>query len=245
MAIKAVSSKMLLSFRMENIDSLFPGFMLGDFAVMHGLSSVLPLSLLLAVKAQLPYQLGGLESNTVFIDGGNTFRLYHTSRLARLHGLSPKKVLSRIFISRAFTAHQMTAIILEKLEETVKRFNVKFVILSDLTGLYLDKDIQPEESRDVFTHIATYLSRFAEQTSSIVLATCPQHYYSRRNVFFHAVACGRSNVAIAIHKKQGSRVGQQFILEKHPVFRLGSADFPSENLTLNDFDERVNDGEDG
>jgi len=237
MALKAASSQMLLSFHMENIDSLFPGFMLGDFAVMYGLSSVLPLALLLAVKAQLPYQLGGLESNTVFVDGDNTFRLYRTSRIARLHGLSPMKVLSRIFISRAFTAHQMTAIILEKLEETVKKFDAKFVIVSDLTSLYLDKGIQPEEARDVFTHVATYLSRLAEQTSSIVLATCPPHYYSRRNAFFHAVACSRSNVTIAIRKKQGSCVGQQFVLEKHPVFRLGSVDFPSENLTLNDFDK--------
>jgi hypothetical protein len=236
-AIKSTSSQMLLSFNMKNIDTLFPGFMLGDFALMHGLSSVLPLSLLLAVKAQLPYQLGGLESSTVFVDGGNTFQLYRTSRIARLNGLSPRKVLTRIFISRAFTAHQMTAIILEKLEETVKKFDAKLVILSDFTGLYLDKDIQPEEAKSIFTHVATYLSRFAEQAKVVVLATCPPHYYSRRNAFFHAVACSRSNVTISIQEKRLSCAGQQFVLEKHPLLRPGSVDFPSENLKLNDFDE--------
>jgi hypothetical protein len=73
--IKPTSAEALLSLNMEDIDALFPGFMVGDFAVMYGLPSVLPLSLLLAVRAQLPGQLGGLESNTVFVDGGNTFQL--------------------------------------------------------------------------------------------------------------------------------------------------------------------------
>jgi hypothetical protein len=131
----------------------------------------------------------------------------------------------------------MTSIILEKLEETVERFGAKVVILSDFAGLYLDKDIQANESREVFAQVAAYLSRFAEQTSTIVLATCLPHYYSRLNAFLHAVACGRSNVTIAIVKKPGSRFAQQFVLEKHQLFRLGSADFPSENLTLSDFDE--------
>ena len=228
---------MLLSFNMKNIDTLFPGFILGDFALMYGLPSVLPLSLLLAVRVQLPYQLGGLEASTIFVDGGNTFQLYRTSRIARVNGLSPRKVLSRIFISRAFTAHQMTAIVLEKLEETVKRFDAKLVILSDFTGLYLDKDIQPEEAKSVFGHVVTYLSRFAEEAKVIVLATCLPHYYSRRNAFFHAVACSRSNVTVSVRKKQGSCARQQFVLEKHPLFRPGSVDFPSENLTLNDFEE--------
>jgi hypothetical protein len=97
--------------------------MLGDFAVIHGLPSILTLSLLLAVRAQLPYELGGLESDVIFVDGGNTFRLYKVSRLAKLHKLSLRKTLQRIFIPRAFTAHQMMSIILEKLEE--KSSNIK------------------------------------------------------------------------------------------------------------------------
>jgi len=50
----------------------FPGFALGDFAVLQG-SSVLSLASLWCVKAQLPTQLGGLQSSVIFIDGGNTF----------------------------------------------------------------------------------------------------------------------------------------------------------------------------
>jgi hypothetical protein len=234
--VKPISSKALLSFNMENIDTIFPGFMLGDFAIVHGLPSVLTLSLLLAVRAQLPYQLGGLESSVVFVDGGNTFRLYKVSRLARLHHLKPRNVLQRIFISRAFTAHQMTSIILDKLEEAVTRYDARLLIISDFQGLYLDKDIPPEESREVFTQVAAYLSKFAEDKSVIVLATCLPHGYSRRSAFFDAVLCARSNVTISIGKRPTYPFEKQFTLQKHPMFKLATVDFQSENLTLKDFE---------
>jgi len=233
--IKPIASQALLSFNMENIDSLFPGFMLGDFAVLYGLPSVVALSLLLAVRTQLPYQLGGLESNVIFVDGGNTYRLYRVSRLARLNHLRPRNALQRIFISRAFTAHQMTSIILDKLEEATTRYDAKLVIISDFQGLYLDKDIPPEESKEVFIQVTAYLSRFAEEKNVIVLATCPPHYCSRRNAFFHAVACARSNVTMSVSNKSSYPFVKQFTLEKHPILKLGSADFPCENFTLNDF----------
>jgi hypothetical protein len=235
--IKTVSSQALLSFNIQNVDCLFPGFIPGDFAIIHGLPSVLTLSLLLAVRAQLPYQLGGLESSAVFIDGGNTFRLYKVSQLARLHHLRPRNVLQRIFISRAFTAHQMTSIILDKLEESVTKYDAKLVIISDFQGLYLDKDLPPEESREIFSQVTAYLSKLAEEKSVILLATCLPHGYSRRSAFFHAVACARSNVTISIKKRSAYPFEEQFTLEKHPLFKLGSVDFPIENLTLNDFAE--------
>jgi len=227
----------MLSFNMQNIDSLFPGLTLGNFAVLYGSPSVLSLSLLLAVKAQLPYQLGGLESSAVFVDGGNTFRLYEVSRMAQLHHLQPRQVLQRIFISRAFTAHQMTSIILEKLEETITRYHAKLAIISDFAGLYLDKDIPAEESKEVFSQVSTYLSKLAQENRVIILAACPPHYCSRRSAFFHAVACARSNVTISIRRKSVYPFVQQCVLEKHPIFKLGHTDFPSEDLTLNDFEK--------
>jgi len=234
-AVQTVSSPATLSFNMQNIDSVFPGFMPGDFAAIYGLHQVLSLSLRLAVRAQLPCQLGGLESSVVFVDGGNTFRLYKVSRMARQHSLRPRDVLKRIFISRAFTMHQMTSIILEGLEEATRKYDAKLAIISDFEGLYLDRDTPPEESREVFKQVAAYISEFAKKKNMIVLATCPPHYYSRPSLFLHTIACARSNVAISITKKPTYPFGKQFTLEKHPVFQLGRADFPSDCLTLNDF----------
>lgn len=233
--VKTISSQVLLSFNIQNIASLFPGFMTGDFALVYGSPFVLSLSLLLAVRAQLPYQLGGLESNTIYIDGGNTFRLYEASQLARLHQLKPREVLDKILISRAFTVHQMTTLIFEKLEEAVKKYRSKFVILSDYERLYLDKDIEPEESKELFIQTTSYLLKFAEENGVIILATCLPHYWSRREVFLHSVVCSRSIVTIAITRKSTYPHDKQFVLEKHPIYKLGTVDFPPENLTLKDF----------
>jgi hypothetical protein len=218
---------------MPSIDDLFGGFAEGDFAVLYGVPTVLDLSFLLAVRAQLPFQLGGLETNVVFVDGGNSFKLYQVSRLAQLHQLDPKQVLERIYISRAFTAYQMTSLILEKLKESV-RLRSKLVIISDVTGLYLDDDIPPREAKEVFSQLTLYLSRFSQENGLIVIATCLPHYDSRQDSFFRAIACGRANVALSV---KPSKFGERLFLEKHSSFCLGYTEFSSENLTLDQFME--------
>jgi hypothetical protein len=217
---------------MLNIDDLFPGFAAGDFALLQGTSAVLPLSSLLCVRAKLPNQLGGLGTDVVFVDGGNTFRLYQVSRIAQIHQFDPRQALERIYISRAFTAHQLTSIVFESLKDIVDRFNAKLVVISDIAGLYLDKDVQAEEAKRVFSRLVAYLSTFAEENRLTILATYPPHPRSRRNSFLHAFACGRANVVISI---RSFKHGQEFVLEKHLRFALGRVEFPSENLTLTEF----------
>jgi hypothetical protein len=123
-SVKPSTAKPLLSLNMQGVDELFPGFAAGEFAVLHGSSSIISLTSLLCIRAQLPMQLGGLGGNVVFVDGGNTFRLYDIARLAQLHQLNPTETLRHIFISRAFTAYQLTSLIMEKLEETIKTFGL-------------------------------------------------------------------------------------------------------------------------
>lgn len=200
--------------------------------MLYGTSAILPLSSLLCVRAQLPNQLGGLGTNVVFVDGGNTFRLYQVSRIAQAHQMDPRQVLKRIYISRAFTAHQLTSIVFERLKDAVDKFNAKVVVISDIVGLYLDKDVHAEEAKRVFSQLLTYLSAFAEKNQLILIATYPLHHRSRRNSFLHTLACGKAKVVISVRP---SKYGQEFVLEKHPRFTLGRAEFPSENLTLSDF----------
>jgi len=232
--VRSLPSQALLTLNISSLEDLFRGFAIGDFAVLYGSPNVQPLSSLLCVRAQLPNQLGGLGTDVVFIDGGNAFRLYQISQIAQLHQLDPKQVLKRIYISRAFTAYQMTSIILENLKETVTRFSAKLVIISDIAGLYLDNDIPAEEARSVFSKLAAYLPMFAKENKLIIIATYPPHPQSKRNMFLHALTCGRANVVISIRPL---KYGQEFALEKHPRFLLGHTEFPSENLTLNEFME--------
>jgi hypothetical protein len=231
---KTLSAQPLLALNMRNINQLFPGFAVGDFAVLYGSPSVLSLSSLLCVRAQLPNQLGGLGSDVVFVDGGNTFRLYQVTRLAQLHQLNPREVLERIYISRAFTAYQTTSLIMEKLKETVKRYDAKLVIISDIAGFFLDQDIPDEEARRIFSQVNAYLSTFAKENQLILIATYPPHQDTRRNNFLHTLTCGRANVVVSLRQ---TKYDCELVLEKHPRYVLGSAEFPSENLTLTEFME--------
>jgi hypothetical protein len=232
MLAKTMIPQVLFTLNMRNITELFPGFAAGDFAVLYGSQSVLSLTSLLCVRAQLPSQLGGLSSNVVFVDGGNTFRLYQVARLAQLHQLDPRQTLERIYISRAFTAYQMTSLIMDYLKDAVERFSAKLVVISDIAGLFLDKDVPDEEARRVFSQVTAYLSNFARENQLILLAPYPPHQNGRRNLYLHALTCGRANMVIALRQTKYDR---EFALEKHPHFVLGSAEFPSDKLTLTEF----------
>jgi hypothetical protein len=232
--VETVKSKPRLSLNMRNINQLFPGFAIGDFAVLCGSNSVLSLSSLLCVRAQLPPQLGGLGSNVVFVDGGNTFRPHEIARLARLHQLDPKQTVERVYLSRAFTAYQMTALILNKLKATIKGYDAKLAIISDIAGFFLDKAVPEDEARRVYSQVIAFLSNFAEKNHIALIVTCPPHQEAKRNSFLRAVTCERANVVISLNQTKYER---EFILEKHPRYLSGVAELPSETLTLEHFIE--------
>ena len=224
----------LFPLKMRNVDDLFPGFAEGDFAVLHGSHAIQSIVTLLSIRSQLPPQLGGLGSNVVYIDGANTFRLYQTTRLARLFHLDPKQALDRIYISRAFTAYQMTSLVLQKLEDAVKSCNAKLVIISDIPAMFLDKDVEEEEAKRIYSQVITRLAKFAKESQTIIVTTYLPHADTPRNMYLHALATGRANIVIAFNQ---TRYDQEVILEKHPTFTLGSAELPTEILPITAFME--------
>jgi hypothetical protein len=230
--IELTLSKPKLSLNLKNIDEFFPGFMEGDFGVIHGSWSVATLTSLLCVRAQLAKQLGGLGGNIVFVDGGNSFNLYQVAKLARVHHLNPRQVLEGIHISRAFTAYQVTALVLHKLKEAVKQFDAKLVVISDIAGFFLDKDVDDEEAKRVFSQVTVYLSNFARENKVVLLATLLPHKDYKRNCYLQALLSARANVVLSLRQTKYSRA---VALEKHPYLNLGSFELPTNHLTLLDF----------
>ena len=225
-------SEPCLSLGFDTIDRLFSGFMLGDFAVILGSSAVNSLLPSVCVRAQLPYQLGGLETNVLFVDGANSFRLYDTSHVAQMWELDPKHVLERIYVSRAFTAYQLVSIILDKLQTAVTKYDSKVVIVSNLSQLFLDKDIPKKEAEQLFNQLTDYLSAFAEENQVILIVTHRPCRWSKRTKFFKQTLCESANVVLSIKK---SNQIPYFALEKHPFLQLGRTEFPSSKCTLLDF----------
>ncbi|HQU14186.1 MAG TPA: hypothetical protein PKV70_08040, partial [Thermodesulfobacteriota bacterium] len=61
--------------------------------------------------------------NVVAVDGGNRFDPYEIGKAAKALGGDAKEVLSRIRVSRAFTCHQMEALLTRRLPEALSRFD--------------------------------------------------------------------------------------------------------------------------
>jgi hypothetical protein len=232
--LEHVSPQLRLSLNIENVDCLFSGFMFGDFAVLHGSSAVQSLLTRLCVRAQLPYQLGGLETTVLFVDGSNSFRLYDVSAFAQSCALDPREVLGNIFVSRAFTAYQLTSLIFEQLQHAIEDYNSKFVVLSNLAQLYLDSDVPKKEAQQLFLQLTAFLAEFAKKNRVILVVTHPPDFWSKHSRFFKEVLCCRSDLVASVRK---FRSRYYFVLEKHPVFKLGKAEFPCGEITLVDFFE--------
>ena len=109
-------------------------------------------------------------------------------------------MLERIFISRAFTAYQLTSLLMEKLEETVKKYNAKIVVISDIAGFFLDEDVASEEAEKVYSQILSYLSSFAKKHQIIIVATYLPYHNTKRNSLLKETSLAKANVVLAFSK---------------------------------------------
>jgi RecA/RadA recombinase len=222
-----------LSLGVPVVDEVFPGFENGDFVVLYGDDALL-MSFVLCVRCVLPRDMGGLGSRAVFVDGGNSFSPYLIGDVARGYGFDPRVVLDRIYVSRAFTAYQFSALVLEKLEPFVNAKRAGLILVSDIASLFLDRDIPKTEAKDLFVKVCAKLSDIANNKNCIVLATYRPEKRSKLGLFFEAVLFGRSNVLVKFERR-GKTLS--FVLQDHPRLKPFRVDFPSEDVPLTSFME--------
>ena len=167
----AVQSSESLTFGVEIVDKLFGQLKTGELAVFHGSQTCHVLSELLCVRSQLPRGEGGLGSPVVFVDGCNRFDPYLISENARLHGLDPDEALKNVWISRAFTNYQLTALVTEKIPEALSRVKPKLVVVSDAAALYCDSDIGLFEAKRTFNRVVRFLWTLTKERNILLVAT--------------------------------------------------------------------------
>ena len=215
------------------VDDVFPGFENGDFVVLHGpVSNFILFNL--CIRSQLPLSKSGLGSTTVFMDGGNVFNPYIVSEIARNYGLNPKNALEKIFVSRAFTAYQLSALILEKLEKALKKFKSKLIAVSHISSLFLDRDVPKTEAQDLFMKVCGKLEEIAKERSTIVVASYNPRSSSSRRLFLEAVLLGRANIVFGFKETRGTL---KVSLHKHPKLKPFSIELRGKEARLTDFME--------
>jgi Rad51 len=91
---------------------------------------------LLAFRAQLPRERGGLDSTTVFIDGGNCSDPYLFASLARRYSLDVRKALRRVTNCRVFTMYQLASLLSDDVVKMAETYGSKLLVIADLLGTF-------------------------------------------------------------------------------------------------------------
>jgi hypothetical protein len=220
------------AFNIPDVNGLFPGFKAGDFAVVHGSQLVTSLVSKLCVRAQLPVELGGLESNVVFIDCATSSSLSSILEAAELQQVDLKTALGRVTNMRAYTAYRLTSLIMEKLQEIVETSGAKIILISDIVGSFLNNNVDDQEAKAVYSQITGYLANFAKRHRIIIIATYLSHESNRRNTTLQEITNQKATAVLRFTKTPYT---SEFELEKHPTYMLGVVDFTSETQGVTDF----------
>ncbi len=240
--MKPVTAQIALTrftFNVRDIDGLFPGFRSGDFAVLYGPQSVTSLTSSLCVRAQLPVQLGGLESDVVFIDCANSSSLSDIEHAAQIEKLDTKAALEQVYNIRVYTAYRLTSLIMERLQEAVETHDAKLIVISDIASPFLHDNVDDQEAKTFYSQIMNYLANFAKKHHLIIIATYLSHESTRRNSVLQEITTAKANTVLRFTKTPYTK---EVELEKHPSYMLGVVDLTSENQALTDFMGTVSDG---
>jgi Rad51 len=184
------------------------------------------LSHLLCVRAIHPLP-PGLDSDVVFVDGGNVFDAYTVSRHAFSLELDQERTKLRIHLSRVFTHHQLSSFITERLAHAIDQCDARLAIVSDITALYCDPDVKEKrEAFDLFSKDIRYMATLAEQRNMIIVVTNLQS----RSKPMDDVLARTAHVSATLHDKG---VHTQLTVTRHPFIQTGDAEIATlDNQTL-------------
>jgi hypothetical protein len=103
----------------------------------------------------------------VAVDGGNRFDPYEIGKAERALGGNGRVALSRILISRAFTCHQMEALLSQRLGPA--RTEAGIAVVLGLPETFTDADVPFAEACRVFRNCLSSLCRLAARDVRVVL----------------------------------------------------------------------------
>ncbi len=104
------------------------------------------------------------------LEGANRFHPYRLGELGRAFGLEARETVRRIRLARAFTAHQMVALV-DRWPAEVRRHPPTLLVGHDLPTLFTADELLPAERDDLLHHIARGLAALLRRTGLPLLLT--------------------------------------------------------------------------
>ncbi len=106
------------------------------------------------------------------VDGANALNPYLLSDLARRIGQAPEALLAGVYVSRIFTAYQLEAAVVDRLEGAIATRRPGGVLLAGLLDPLHDEDLSAAEARRIFRRILAVVTRLGAGPLPLVV-TCP------------------------------------------------------------------------
>ncbi len=99
------------------------------------------------------------------LDAANRFDPYQLAREGRKRGLRPEQVLSRVWVARAFTCHQLVQLVQDSLPAQLAGVENALVILLGPCSLFYDEQVPLAERRRLFRSLMGNLGRIKKQAA--------------------------------------------------------------------------------
>lgn len=119
-------------------------------------------------------RLLGTNRRIYCADGCNRFDPYRFSQWARSMGMDPTAVLSRVYLSRAFTIHQMAALATEELPRLSIDPEPPLVVVLGIETLFLDEQVPHFEREHLFRRTLGALTTLRRRGFSLLATISPE-----------------------------------------------------------------------
>jgi len=202
---QSASSIPRLIFDIEKLDSILHFLSVNQKICIAGMHTQ-KLVERLCVRAQLPRQYGGLGTKVLLIDGANSSDLYQCVDFAQQYGLDVKKVLDGIISSRTFTVYQLANLITFELENTIKNFDVKLVVITNLLHYFTnDPYLDTKEIERILREIIKSLEKIKDCLVIVSLDTQTRFDDMIQKLFSITIKIESSNNALSVDVNREGR----------------------------------------
>jgi Rad51 len=186
----------------------------------HGASAVAELA---AFRAQLPRERGGLDSTTVFVDGGNCSDPYLFASLARRYSLDVRKALRRVTNCRIFTSYQLANVLSKEVMGMVETYGSKLLVVAGLLGTFNEPDTSDTEAGRLLDAIHAGIVQ-AQKKGLIVIATLgtPCKY--------DMAVTSWADTVVRLSPARGERLRAQLLKHRDEGPKRGASEFTMDRL---------------
>lgn len=105
-----------------------------------------------------------------WVDGGNLFNPYMLTEAAKRLNINPQPLLRRLFVARAFTVHQLVAMIIRHLGPALNKHPDALGVIFNPMALCSNPDVPKTEAKRAMRQIAVEVERIKAKGHRLIVA---------------------------------------------------------------------------